>query len=75
MALLEEQNAYNDHGGHLESDYDEEIIRMRSASRESRRVEIERGGCRDEGRRLQDIEGVQVVPRIFRVETDGFGRV
>ena len=54
--------------------------RQRSASRESRRVEIEMesrgkaaaGDGGGGGRR--DLEGVEVVPRIVRVETDGWER-
>ena len=47
--------------------------RKRSASRESRRREIERGGSSAGNSKVA--EGVEVVPRIVRVETDGFGRV
>lgn len=47
--------------------------RRRSASRESRRAEIERGGS--SAGKSKGIDGVEVVPRIVRVETDGFGRV
>ena len=49
----------------------------RSQSRESRRTEIEladRGKGRDEGRRGQISEEVEVIGRIRRVETDGWGR-
>ena len=46
--------------------------RRRSASRESRRAEIERGG--NSAGKLKITEGIEVVPRIVRVETDGFGR-
>lgn len=49
----------------------------RSRSRESRRMEIEladRGKVRDEGRRRQDFEEVEVIGSIRRVETDGWGR-
>lgn len=45
----------------------------RSASRESRRREIERGG--NSTGKFKGVEEVEVVPRIVRVETDGFGRV
>ena len=47
-----------------------------SANRESRRMEIEladRGGG-IEGRRQQDLEGVEVIGSIRRVETDGWRR-
>lgn len=56
---------------------EEEDRRRRSASRESRRVEIEmetRGKDRREAERREELEGVEVVPRIMRVETDGWGR-
>ena len=49
----------------------------RSQSRESRRMEIEladRGKGRDEGRRGPELEGVEVIGSIRRVETDGWGR-
>lgn len=49
----------------------------RSINRESRRMEIEladRGTSRDAGKRIQDLEGVEVVGSIRRVETDGWGR-
>ena len=49
----------------------------RSHSRESRRIEIEladRGKGRDGAGRGQDLEGVEVIGRIRRVETDGWGR-
>lgn len=49
----------------------------RSQSRESRRMEIEladRGKPRDGGKRGQELEGVEVIGRIRRVETDGWGR-
>ncbi|KAF6232916.1 hypothetical protein HO173_008879 [Letharia columbiana] len=49
----------------------------RSRSRESRRIEIEladRGKARDGGRRRQELEGVEVIGSIRRVETDGWGR-
>ena len=49
----------------------------RSQSRESRRMEIEladRGNGRDGGNRGQGLEGVEVIGRIRRVETDGWGR-
>lgn len=47
--------------------------RRRSASRESRRAEIERGG--KSAGKSKGAEDVEVIPRIVRVETDGFGRV
>ena len=49
----------------------------RSRSRESRRMEIEladRGKVKDGSRRGQELEGVEVIGRIRRVETDGWGR-
>ena len=49
----------------------------RSQSRESRRMEIEladRGRGRDERIGGQDLEGVEVIGSIRRVETDGWGR-
>lgn len=49
----------------------------RSRSRESRRIEIEladRGKGRDEGRRRLELEGVEVIGSIRRVETDGWER-
>ena len=49
----------------------------RSQSRESRRMEIEladRGKGRDEGWRRRELEGVEVIGSIRRVETDGWGR-
>lgn len=49
----------------------------RSQSRESRRMEIEladRGTGRDEGGRRRELEGVEVIGSIRRVETDGWGR-
>ena len=49
----------------------------RSQSRESRRIEIEladRGKRRDGAGSGQDLEGVEVIGRIRRVETDGWGR-
>lgn len=49
----------------------------RSQSRERRRMEIEladRGKGRDEGRKKRELEGVEVIGRIRRVETDGWGR-
>ena len=49
----------------------------RSQSRESRRIEIEladRGERRDGAERGQELEGVEVIGRIRRVETDGWGR-
>ena len=56
---------------------EEQEERRRSASRESRRAEIEaegRGSERERGRPRAEIEGVEIVPRIVRVETDGWGR-
>lgn len=47
--------------------------RRRSASRESRRAEIERGGS--SAGNSKGVEGVEIIPRIVRVETDGFGRI
>ena len=47
----------------------EEIIQRHS--RESRRTEIE---LRDQPAQRQELEGVEVVTRIKRVETDGWGR-
>ena len=47
--------------------------RRRSASREFRRREIERVGS--SAGKSEEFEEVEVVPRIVRVETDGFGRV
>ena len=49
----------------------------RSRSRESRRMEIEladRGNRIDERNRRLDLEGVEVIGSIRRVETDGWGR-
>ena len=49
----------------------------RSQSRESRRMEIEladRGKDIDKSKRRQELEGVEVIGRIRRVETDGWGR-
>ena len=49
----------------------------RSQSRESRRIEIEladRGKRSDGAARGQELEGVEVIGRIRRVETDGWGR-
>ena len=49
----------------------------RSQSRESRRIEIEladRGKGRNGAGRGQELEGVEVIGRIRRVETDGWGR-
>lgn len=52
---------------------EEQERRRRSASRESRRAEIEMSGrVKAPGR--AEIEGVEIVPRIARVETDGWGR-
>ena len=47
--------------------------RKRSVSRESRRREIERGGSSAGSSKA--VEGVEVAPRIVRVETDGFEKV
>lgn len=50
---------------------------QRSRSRENRRMEIEladRGKGRDEGNQRRDLEGVEVIGSIRRVETDGWGR-
>lgn len=52
---------------------EEQEERRRSASRESRRAEIEMSG-RSSERSRAEMEGVEVVPRIVRVETDGWGR-
>lgn len=52
---------------------EEQEQRRRSASRESRRAEIEMSG-RVAARERKEIEGVEVVPRIVRVETDGWGK-
>lgn len=52
---------------------EEQERRRRSASRESRRAEIEMSG-RVTARGRAEIEGVEVVPRIVRVETDGWGK-
>lgn len=49
----------------------------RSRSRESRRIEIEladRGKAGGEGGRREELEGVEYIGRIRRVETDGWGR-
>lgn len=49
----------------------------RSQSRESRRMEIEladRGKVRGEGRGREELEGVEYIGSIRRVETDGWGR-
>ncbi len=57
---------------------EEEDRRRRSLSRESRRVEIEMETRRTEPGRgpppRGELEGVEVVPRIVRVETDGWER-
>lgn len=57
---------------------EEEDRRRRSLSRESRRVEIEMETRRAEPGRgpppRGELEGVEVVPRIVRVETDGWER-
>lgn len=61
---------------------EEQDRRRRSLSRESRRVEIEMETRRSEpgkgeagrGPQRGELEGVEVVPRIVRVETDGWGR-
>lgn len=52
---------------------EEQERRRRSASRESRRAEIEMSGRVKPGGKAE-IEGVEVSPRIARVETDGWGR-
>lgn len=52
---------------------EEQEQRRRSASRESRRAEIEMSGRVKAGGRAE-MEGVEVSPRIARVETDGWGR-
>ncbi len=56
---------------HFETEEEQER-RRRSASRESRRAEIEMGGGSGAGSRAE-IQGVEVTPRITRVETDGWG--
>lgn len=56
---------------------EEQEQRRRSASRESRRAEIEmegRGSQKERERGRAEMEGVEVVQRILRVETDGWGR-
>lgn len=53
---------------------EEQEQRRRSASRESRRAEIEMSGRVATRGRTTEIEGVEVVPRIVRVETDGWGK-
>jgi len=63
-------------GDRWQRQVDEGLRPTSSASRESRRMEIEladRGKGRDGGRR-QDLEGVEVIGSIRRVETDGWGR-
>ena len=66
----------------METD-EEHDRRRRSLSRESRRVEIEMESRRSppdqketgKGQPVRgELEGVQVVPRIVRVETDGWER-
>lgn len=52
---------------------EEQEERRRSASRESRRAEIEMSG-RVKARERAEIEGVEVQPRIMRVESDGWGK-
>lgn len=52
---------------------EEQEQRRRSASRESRRAEIEMSG-RVAARGRAEVEGVEIAPRIVRVETDGWGR-
>lgn len=56
-----------------EEEQEEREERRRSASRESRRAEIEMSG-RVTARERAEIEGVEVQPRIVRVETDGWGK-
>lgn len=56
---------------------EEQDRRRRSASRESRRVEIEmetRSKDKRDIERREELEGVEIVPRIVRVETDGWGK-
>ena len=53
------------------------VSRASMQDRESRRTEIElsdRGWGKDEGMLRQDLEGVEVIGSIRRVETDGWGR-
>lgn len=60
----------------METD-EEQDRRRRSASRESRRVEIEmetRGKDKRDLERREELEGVEITPRIVRVETDGWGK-
>jgi hypothetical protein len=60
------------HGEQLRS-----ASRASTQSREDRRMEIElseRGRGRDEGLKREDLDGIDFVPSIKRVETDGFGR-
>lgn len=60
----------------METD-EEQDRRRRSASRESRRVEIEmetRGKDKRDIDRREELEGVEITPRIVRVETDGWGK-
>ncbi|MCJ1461411.1 hypothetical protein MMC07_000008 [Pseudocyphellaria aurata] len=52
---------------------EEQEQRRRSASRESRRAEIEMSG-RVTARPRTEMEGVETVQRIVRVETDGWGK-
>lgn len=52
---------------------EEQERRRRSASRESRRAEIEMSG-RVTARPRMEVEGVETAPRIVRVETDGWGK-
>ena len=49
--------------------------RASTQSRESRRMEIELAGCgknRSPGLRREDLDGIEIVPSIKRVETDGW---
>lgn len=53
------------------------VSRASAQSREDRRTEIElseRGRGREEGLKREDLDGIDFVPSIRRVETDGFGR-
>ena len=68
-----EQQALDEESTYRMMDEPTEEERKRSASRESRRREIERGGSNVAN--SKEVENVEAVPRIFRVETDGFGRV
>lgn len=56
---------------------EEQDRRRRSASRESRRVEIEmetRGKDKRDIERREELEGIEISPRIMRVETDGWAK-